>query len=329
MRLFSIFSLCCLLAGITAKAQLSYTFKASTAAYTPLTTTTTANAGKLWDSDSQFAIPVGFSFTMNGVSTQTIYLNGSLMHPKAIAAKHDGFLFMSTGLVDRGTPDGVSKSPIRYATSGTAGSRIFKMEWANAAFEDELEGGSSDLKDSLNLQIWIYEGSNAVEYRFGGSRVSGFQTYFLGKMQTGYVRNLDTTDGDFDKFFFLSGNPAAPTVDSMTSFQITEGLNSFPAAGQVYRFTPKGAATAVKRVAGNTLATVFPTRTQSSIQIRNTSNAMLRAELLSIDGKLILKTDAKPGDTGIGLEHLSAGQYLLRLTDSNEGLSETQRIEKL
>lgn len=328
MRSFSLLAICCLLLGVPASAQFDYTFKAGTAAYAPLATSTSLSGTQVWGSDAEFTLPLGFSFKMNGVTTQNMYVTGSFVHPVR-AAKQTGFVIIGTGLVDRGTLQGGVKSPVRYATSGAAGSRIFKLEFFNAGFEEE---GIiyNEQKDSLNLQVWFYEGSNAVEIRYGGSVVSHFQDYFGPRIMTGYVKNADMSGATFDKFYLLNGAPAAPTIDSTTNIITTKGLTAVPASGTVYRFTPKGAtATGLEQVAAGTLAGIFPTRSQGAVQIRNTTTTTLQTELYGMDGRLAQRTDIRPGTASLDLSTLPAGPYIIRLTDTEKGRTESQRIEKL
>lgn len=328
MKALSLLAICLLMLGLQAKAQLQYTFKVSTAAYTPLTGATSATGGKLWDASTTFTLPLGFNLKINGTTTQTLYLSGSLLHTSMTSAKQNGFVLMSTGMTDRSAIQGTPKSAVRYMTTGTAGARIFKLELANVGFEDEF-GKFGTLNDSANIQVWLYEGSNGVEFRYGSAGVKNFSEYFAGMMQTGFIKNLDTLTATFDKLYFLTGTPAAPSLDSLTAFNPSRGLSAFPANGQVYRFTPKGSSTGLEKLPAGSLATVFPTRCQNEIHIRNAGNAPLQAAIRGMDGRLALQTVAGTGDNGINLNALVPGSYILQLTDAAAGLSESQRIEKL
>ncbi len=329
MRTLSLLTICCLLLGFPATAQLNYTFKAATAAYTPLSGATSATGGKLWDANSTFTLPLGFSFKFNGTSVQTMYMNGSLLHPAMTGAKQSGLLPLSTSLIDRGTIQGKPLSEVRYSTSGSAGSRIFKLELANAGFENEMDIDQS-LKDSVNVQIWLYEGTNAIEYHFGPSGIRHFNDYFDGRMLSGYVRDLDTLAGTFATLHFLNGTAAAPSLDSSTSFPMAKGLSSFPASGQVYRFVPKGANTnGVEKVSARSLATICPTRCRNSIQIRNTSGLPLHTSIYDMDGRLALQLEVRSEDCQLDLSRMPAGIYIVQLTDMINGLTESQRVEKL
>jgi hypothetical protein len=308
-------------------AQFKYTVKSSTSAYTPLAGATSLNAGKLWDGSTTFVLPLGFNFNLNGVTTQKLYVTGSIIYTGR-AAKQSGLVTLNTTFIDRGTIQGASRSQVRYNVSGAAGFRIFKLEYLNAGFEEEFDQ-NNEQKDSINMQVWFHEGSNAVEYRYGSSIVSYFQEYFGDRILSGYIKNVDTLTGDFDKFYLLNGTATAPVLDSMTTFDPSKGLRSVPVAGTVFRFAPKGNATAVERIAAGSLASVFPTRCQNGVQVRNTSSATLRAAIYSLDGRLMIQADAQPGDTGIDLSTVPTGQYVVRITNADRGLCETQRIEKL
>lgn len=327
MRALSILAICCLLPGFSATAQLHYTFKAGTMAYTPLNGATSVTGGKTWTGYTSYTLPLGFNFKIDGVTTQTMILSGTQLHRPIVAKKLSGFLPTSTGLVDRGALSGTSRSDIRYTTTGTLGSRIFKVEFANAGFEDEMDQ-FGELKDSTNLQIWLYEGSNAVEYHFGKSGLRHFDEYFGGRFLSGYVKNFDTAANNWEKIYYLTGTANAPTLDSTTTAPST-GIATYPVSGQVYRFAPKGSTTAVELPAPRSLATVFPTRCQNNVQIRNTAGVPLQTTIYNTEGRVAMQLEIRSGDCQLDLSRMPAGVYIVRLTDPANGLSESQRIEKL
>jgi len=128
----------CITAGpaITVHAQHPYNFSKTTATYTPLTNATIANNG-IWYDTSSYTIPVGFNFKMNGTNSTTITLRDGVFIGPDNNTIQNGFGILGTSLQDRNVGKTVSASPIRYTTTGTAGSRIFKLEVSNAGFSEE------------------------------------------------------------------------------------------------------------------------------------------------------------------------------------------------
>lgn len=111
----------------------------------------------------------------------------------------------------------------RYVVFGTAPNRIFKVEWS----KQKWDFNSSTAV--ISFQIWLYETTNVIEYKYN-------------RESTGIVGSPNASIGIYDAantFLTLNNSGINPTASS-TSFN--EGINAKPAAGQIYRFTPKATA---------------------------------------------------------------------------------------
>ncbi len=243
------FSLLALVSIFNASAQFTYTFKDTTTPYVPLTGATSLNGALIWD-DEKLVAPMPFTWTVNGniaINQFNLMLGYTSIFTDTVntSAAH-GFVLGDVDIVDRGIETGItSLSPIRYTTTGTAPNRIFKMEIANAGFAKEYYVYGI-LLDSINLQVWVYETSNIVEIHYGSSQVSDPASYFYFNGTGPIVANARLFDFDFGNYgtlYLLSGNPSSPMVDSFTfpisGITLPPSLNSWPADGTVYRFTPK------------------------------------------------------------------------------------------
>jgi len=122
-------------------------------------------------------------------------------------------------------------------TSGAVGSRITKIEWANIKAFSTLNNPATG-----NVQIWLYEGTNRVEIRYGIFTTSSGRTSSTtcnvglrgASTAAANVRSLSVATG---------GSWASPTLG--TSSTATVALGTFaapilPDAGRLYRFTPPG-----------------------------------------------------------------------------------------
>lgn len=307
------------------QAQMPYTFGVSTAAYQPLTNGTTLNDTTEWD-DERYKVDIPFAFSLNNQPMTSLFLESAEIAMPDTAGSMDGLPLMSTDLVDRGIADSlqVSQSPIRYTIEGTAGNRILKLEIANAGFADEFYADST-VDDYFNMQVWLYENGNIIEYRYGSSSVTDFGTYFPLGMLTGFVKNIDLAGSSFDMMYVLSGNPSSPFIDSLTQTSFTTGLTAFPDSGTVYRFTPKPTAIAEKhRILEMSL---YPTRTSGSLYIDNPNRADATYKVLSLSGQILKYGSIKKGLNTVEVNDVPAGQYLVRF-DYDAGF-ETQRFIKL
>jgi hypothetical protein len=313
----------------TGSASAQFTFTKLNQPYTHLTGATSLSKNSLWTSDTVFTAPIGFNFKMAGATIDKFYLGAAnFASPSKNSAIQSGFIMLGTGLMDRGQNFMQARSDIRYLTTGTPGARIFKLEVYNAGFEDEwLNYG--ELKDSVSYQLWLYEGSNVAEFRYGNSRVSEFNEYFGPKMMCGYMKNMDTATITFDRFWVASGNPATATLDSMSSFMNVKGLSSFPTSGTVFRFAPKGnSSTGIGQLAPGSLARVYPTQSSGTVNVEHRVNGTLTYAITSTLGQVVSKGSLAAGSTTIDLSSMPAGAYFIRIADEASNTYEGQKIIK-
>ncbi len=309
----------------TLQAQMPYTFGVSTASYQPLTNGTTLNDTTVWD-DEMYKVDIPFTFRLNNKAMTSLFLEAMEIALPDTVGSMDGLPLMSADLIDRGIADSlqVSQSPVRYIIEGAAGNRILKLEIANAGFADEFYADST-VDDYFNMQVWLYENGNIIEYRYGSSSVTGFATYFPLGMLTGFVKNIDLAGSSFDMMYVLSGNPASPVIDSLTQTAFTTGLTAFPDSGTVYRFTPKP--TGVNNTHRVLEMSLYPTRTTGSLYIDNPNRTEATYKVLSLSGQVLKYGSIKKGLNTVEVNDVPAGQYLVRF-DYDAGF-ETQRFIKL
>lgn len=206
---------------------------------------------------------------------------------------------------DEGAPLGAELAPrkdgssfIAQATEGNSPNRIFKIEWGNLGFIYDTLGF-----DSVNYQVWFYEGSGIIEYHYGPSSV---KNPFSWNGESGpYVYLIDY---DGENTYGLKGNPASPI--SYSSFLTgASPLTAVPAANAVFRFTP---------AAGNNVQNPA----QTTVKVRNYGNGSLEVEsstpvqslsLYSMDGKCVHQVQGAQIQTN----QFPAGVYLLQAATDN------------
>jgi hypothetical protein len=313
-----------------ASAQSGFSFSKSNQTYTKLSGATSLTKGNPWTVDSSYIAPLGFNFKMNGTTVDKVYLSGGNFVSSSKGAVQSGFILAGTGLMDRGILLGTARSSdIRYLTSGTAGSRIFKLEIYNAGFEDEFLN-NGELKDSISIQLWLYEGSNVAEFRYGSSAVNNFSDYFGPQMMCGYMKNMDTVNVTFEKFYVVNGTAASPTLDSTTVFPGTKGLSAVPANGTVFRFAPKGnSTTGITRLSAGVLANVFPTQCTGTLNVSHSNQKPLSYSIVDMAGQEIAHGYAPTGSSTIDVSAIAAGTYVIRLMNEEANTYEGQKFVKL
>jgi hypothetical protein len=312
---YTVLTAATLLAHADTRAQMPYNVTTANETYVPLTNATPLSNGILWSDTSNFTIPLGFNFSLEGNTVNNLVFTQSSLFLPALNGTQSGFAMLGTSLHDRSYPSGTPASPVQYTLSGSAGNRILKLEFKNAGFANEREKYDTN-NDFINLQVWFYESNKSVEFRFGPSAITHFDDYFENKVPLGYMKNLDLTTFNFHKFYCLKGNPAAPGMDTLVNLENPAGFDAYPASGMVYRFTPKGNITAIDNIAKVKLGSIYPVPAAGTLFIESRAS---RYEILSVNGSKLQSGTLSSGRQQVSVAGLNPGMYLIRLSnDKNE-----------
>jgi len=311
-----------------------YSLSTSTSTYTPLSGASTANGSTPWDSTSYFSEPLGFTgFSIDTTATDFFYLQKGVYFSADTVTRMalHGFLLMNANLIDRGAVSGTSLSPISFMTSGSTGSRIFKLQIANVGFAEE-QSTYGTLNDYVNFQVWVYEGSNIVEIHIGDSHItSGHAATFWpitgGSPAIGFGKRKDTLGSGTE--YIVSGPPYS--YDSIVYHKHSPtyvGSGFFPglpASGSVFTFTP--VRLAVNNVAVKD-AKIYPTSCTNEVMVDYYNNVATQYEVVSINGSITgIKGHLVNGTTHIDISSLAAGMYFVQL--SNNAGKSTNKFIKL
>ncbi|WP_167856925.1 fibronectin type III domain-containing protein [Hymenobacter aquaticus] len=181
------------------------------------------------------AIPLGFSFVFDGAAyTQvkassngwlTFNTSGTSNPSSTLAGLTAATRPMVAPLLDDldGNPAGATGVG-SYITTGTAPNRVFTFEWLN------WEWRWNASVPVLSFQVKLYEGSNRVEFIYRQESGATNATATLGASIG--LAGQGTGSGSY---LALSDATAAPTASSTTE---NTNINTKPATGQVYAFTP-------------------------------------------------------------------------------------------
>lgn len=231
--------------GFIINAQHNYNFTVSNEPYNDLVDSTSLNNGQIWD-DPGYAIPIGFDFQIGPHIFNTIHIVdwsvGGVLSSNANDVGVAPLLSpIAQDIIDLGFWGGTSQSNVSYKTEGTIGSQILKIEWNNAGFV----GSGSPNTDFMNFQLWFYESTNVVEYRYGPNQINNPQNSFEG--ETGpivlFIPSIDLdTDMLEEDAYLLSGDPSNPTVVVVEPGNEPKDINALQGMipnGTVYTFTPQ------------------------------------------------------------------------------------------
>jgi hypothetical protein len=299
-----------LLFTLFANAQSVYNFETENSTYQNLTGSTSLNNGAVWD-DPGYTIPLGFSFEFGTYSFSTIYILEWSVGGVLSSNPVDGgivplFVPIGQDLIDLGYSSGVSQSNISYKTEGVAGSRILKIEWNNVGFfEDSTES------DFMNFQLWLYEGTNTVEFRYGPSAINNPSESFEGETgpQVSLITsfNIDTQQLA-DRGYFVSGNPANPTIITLNPGDpiVLSYLQGMIPNGTVYRFLRQPLA--VEDFSQNDFQ-IYPNPASDYLNVKMQSSNYNS----SIYNSLGQKVNVSLSENRIDISNLSNGIYYIKI----------------
>ncbi len=305
--------------------QLPYTLTILQETYQPLIGGTSINNGVSWTDTNSYSVPIGFNFTIEDKTTSSFNLScrGSFMTDTP--GRYNSFTFSGAALTDRSYGGAQSLSPIRYNVNGVAGSRIFKAEFFNAGFNSTCQPGQ--LNDSTNMQVWLYETSNIVEFHYGASYTPDSSCYFtsLGPL-INYFSNDSSSSGTPHHFsgalaYFISGNPSNPTFYEADS--AVTGLSGYPANGTVYRFTP--VTTGISKINSVSAIKVYPNPATDLIRIENANGSSLI--ILNTLGQKVYQRLVNQDKESILIQNFANGIYFLQITNK-EGVKVLRTIVK-
>lgn len=278
----------------------TYSASASTSAFNYLTNDSVITASPWDDIDIQVRLPIPFSYYGRQVDSITIsdgycyFLQDSL----------EFIDVFSEDLQNRSTT--LMVSPISVKTEGSAPIRIFKIQWKNVGFFEDASN-----VDSISFQLWLYEGTNVIECRYGSNKVSP-GSYTNGKGAFVGVNNYDMTD-----IVEISGTPASPTITHNPAN--VNSLNGTPADGQVYKFTPAALVGIVDELNPNHLA--YPNPFSNFIEVK--SEDIVSLILTDIQGK---QMDVDYSGNLINTENLGKGVYFL-IIETHQGTTTIKVIK--
>jgi hypothetical protein len=204
----------------------TYCFNSSTAIYNSLTTFTIPAGMPTGATDDAISnsVPMTFNFVFGGVEYSQLKIsnNGWITFGNTTDAMYDN---SNTQNINNARPviapfwddlRHANNSAPRYFIEGSAGSRIFKVEWLQQFF---FNGNTGDV---ISFQVWLYEGSNKIEFR-----------YRQGSLSPGV--GISATIGIFD---------AASTHQTLNNSGVSQvntintNISSIPTTGRVYTYTP-------------------------------------------------------------------------------------------
>ncbi|MBF9141745.1 T9SS type A sorting domain-containing protein [Hymenobacter properus] len=285
------------------------------------------NNGALWDRNSSFAVPLGFTFTYRNQAITSINV---LARGVQFVGLGNLYMFVYNTpfggnlIQDRGIANNTaSMSPVSYAVSGAAGNRIGKIEWKNAGVI-QSSPTPQDPTHFVSCQLWLYEQGGKIEIHFGPSftTATSFQNNSIF-VKTYSDNNLAVTPtGNSNNPSYVVENCNIPCYGSVTGA---------PAQGTVYVFNPNTSFATAARQSAATAFSVYPqpARQQLTIDLKGAPAAATEGQLIDAQGRVVhsfqISQQQAAAPVTIALPTLATGLYALALRSATANW-QTQRL---
>ncbi len=171
----------------------------------------------VWSS-LDFEVPLGFSLNLFNENIESLhaadFYGGGFVTSSLNFSETTVVLILSAYVIDRGLEADSAISPVTYKTEGSAGHRIFTLEFENVGFGfGETDNGV--YTDYINYQLKIYEANGDIEVHVGPYQIDSPELDFEGHAgpSIGLVEAFDFNAGQPNgEICLLDGNPLSPTV---------------------------------------------------------------------------------------------------------------------
>jgi hypothetical protein len=281
--------------------------------------------GQVWD-DPSLEIPLGFNFEISTHVFNTVYIP-DYFESSTLTIDPSGSnvspIFAATTLdyIDRGFNSGISESDISYKLDQGDEGKILKIQWSNVGFFDD-----QTLEDFMNVQIWFYENSNKIEYRYGPVKIDNTSEVYFGLSGTtvAIAASYDLfNDAPLDNTYFLTEDPSDPSVIKILPSQFLDEplvLDGTILENTVYEFNNT---TLSLSQFGNLEFQLYPNPAVDIVNIK-TNLSYFKLEVFNLLGqKLISSSNQKQ----IDVSSFSKGIYLFKISSNKEVVTKKIVIE--
>jgi hypothetical protein len=314
--------------------QFSYT---TNTVYTPLENNAVELIGATgWD-DEVIPFTLPFDFYYKGILVQNWAMDtygGLYPTDKYTTGDIPPIAAFYSDYVDRGD------SWIGYEVTGNTGSRIAKVEYKNVGYFSDVQK-----KDFANFQIWLYEGSNKIEYHAGSSSIAKDRFNVTSEYGDLIISGLNYTnhnsEAQSDDVFNFVGRLNNVPKDSVVTLKNNLGsadpamidfinYETFPESGTVYTFIPSNSQVplSLTEVSEENTHTLFPNPVTDNLtihlnQVPDNGSVFM---LYDMTGRELMRSNIKLQETIIPVSFLTNGIYMGTII--TRGKKETARIVK-
>ncbi len=258
-----------------------------------------------YDSGFRMVYELPFTFLFNQISGSIIDMYGpaylNIVDTNDFITEYATFYpYTTERLVDISDITGSStfQSKLLRKIETVNGERIFKLEWRNIGFKN------CTINDSLNMQLWIFENSNKVQFRFGESNM--ISQNILNTPDTPIIAFDVTTIDDFYLGAF-NGQANNLTYQFMDPSSRVLGI---PPNGTVIELVGEDSPTLIHTDKNKTRFKYLIVNNQLILtRIDNKKISEINVEIIDMNGRLILNSNS----THTNIAQLESGIYIVKL----------------
>lgn len=289
----------------------NYAFSSTQGTFIPISGGVTPNLSLGDYDEGYFAnIPIGFDFWYQGELVNQVHVstNGflglnsfnQLTSTSSANNNLSSTVFMAANrpylapLWDNLDMDTTTGARFSYQTTGVEPNRVFTAEWLNAEWNWFANA------PTISFQVKLYESTGVVEYIYNQEAASAFSP----------TASIGITSAASGNYISLSNAGANPSLSSSVSYN---NINSKPASGQIYRFTPP----VPNAVSTANVSNIEPTRMQVNWSL--VSGAVKYAVYYSTDNNTFVYGGSTTGLSLLVGSLMPSTTYYFRVYALSEG----------
>lgn len=258
-----------------------------------------------YDSNFNYYYELPFNFLFNQVSGSILTLHGpsyvSIYDTTDVDIEIATFYpYWTNKLVDKSDLTGSlsfqSKLLSKIETDGNE--QIFKIEWRNMGFV------GCTANDSLNMQLWIFEKSNKVQFRFGESNMNSLSA--LITTDTPIIAfDLETANDFYFGAFNGSANNLTYSITDPTSRVL-----GIPVNGTVIEFVGADSPTLIEHKKNIIKFNYSINNNQFVIsRLDNKFIEQIEVNIIDLNGRNVIKNNSASTD----ISQLKSGIYIVKI----------------
>lgn len=310
-----------LVAGLAWGQDVPYAIELISQPYAPLEEYSTLDLELGWD-DPEVMLPIPFDMVIWGDTCS--FLGTANLGEMIIGIGNEAHLIapVFSDICDVAPADstGQDVSEIRHTLEGVAPTRIFKVEYHNIGFYDEVYGGDSTITATqrANYQVWLHE-TGTITFHYGPNTVTDYDLIAADFINSaGLVGNFDLDDYG-GTIFVAEGQADYPQFQVFNDFfgWIYGGNDgwgmSWPSDGTGYVFMPVYIPEMVTEPQVLSTVSAFPNPVSSIVNVTLDGPIPQEGMWLDSQGRIVRAVVLQPGANRLDVETLTPGTYTLRI----------------